>query len=333
MKQIDLAIIGGGAAGMAAALSANSQGIKNICIFERNAQLGGVLRQCIHNGFGLHRFAADLTGTEYAKRCVDDLVNAKIPFLTNTMVLELSDDLVVTAVNTEGLVQFQAKAIILAMGCRERSRGSLLIPGARPAGVLTAGTAQRYMNLEGYRVGQDIVILGSGDIGLIMARQFTLEGAAVHAVVEIMSYSTGLTHNLVQCLDNFSIPVFYNTTVVNIEGKERLSSVTVAEVDNQRRPIAGTEKKIVCDTLIISVGLIPENELTLAMGIPLSEASGGAIVDDSLQTRKKGIFACGNVLHIHDLVDSVSMEGDQAGLAAAQYINSHYAKRVKQDTC
>jgi thioredoxin reductase len=320
MKKIDLAVIGGGSAGMAAALGAHAQGIRNILIFERSPSLGGVLRQCIHTGFGIHRFNEDLTGTEYAKREVDAIREADIPFMTDTTVLEITENRVITAINTSGLVRYEAGAIVLAMGCRERSRGALLIPGSRPAGILSAGTAQRYMNLEGFRVGTGMVILGSGNIGLIMARQFALEGAVIHAVVEIMPYSNGLTRNLVQCLEDFNIPIFYNTTVTNIEGEGRLRGVTLAKVDECRRPLLGTEWKILCDTLVLSVGLIPENELTLAAGIPLSETSNGAMVEDSLQTGKKGIFACGNVLHVHDLVDFVSLEGERAGTSAARYI-------------
>ncbi|MDR1588489.1 MAG: NAD(P)/FAD-dependent oxidoreductase [Treponema sp.] len=320
MKKIDLAVIGGGSAGMAAALSAYAQGIRNILIFERSPSLGGVLRQCIHTGFGLHRFHEDLTGTEYAKREVDAIRKAGIAFMTDTTVLEIGENRSITAVNTGGLVRYEAGAVVLAMGCRERSRGALLIPGSRPAGILSAGTAQRYMNLEGFRVGTGMVILGSGDIGLIMARQFTLEGAAVHAVAEIMPYSNGLTRNLVQCLEDFNIPIFYNTTVTRVEGRERLSAVTLAEVDERRRPLPGTERKISCDTLVLSVGLIPENELTLAAGIPLSETSGGALVEDSLQTGKEGVFACGNALHVNDLVDFVSLEGERAGISAARHI-------------
>jgi NADPH-dependent 2,4-dienoyl-CoA reductase/sulfur reductase-like enzyme len=320
VKKIDLAVIGGGSAGMAAALGAYAQGMRNILIFERSPSLGGVLRQCIHNGFGLHRFKEDLTGTEYSRREVEAVRNADIPFLTNTTVLDLGEDRSITAVNSGGLSRYRAGAVVLAMGCRERPRGALLIPGSRPAGILTAGAAQRYMNLEGFRVGTGMVILGSGDIGLIMARQFTLEGAVVHGVAEIMPYSNGLTRNLVQCLEDFNIPIFYRTTVVDIEGGGRLSAVTLAEVDGRRRPVPGTERKIPCDTLVLSAGLIPENELTLAAGIPLSERSGGALVDDFLETRMPGVFACGNVLQVHDLVDSVSLEGERAGVSAARHL-------------
>lgn len=321
MQEVDIAIIGGGCAGMSAALGAYKKGVKNILILERNACLGGVLKQCIHNGFGIHRFRMDLTGTEYAKKYIDEIEENHIPYLLETAVLDISKDRIITAVNpSKGLIRINAKAIILAMGCRERSRGALAIPGTRPAGIFSAGTAQRYLNLEGYMVGRKIVILGSGDIGLIMARQFALEGAEVLAVAEIMPYSGGLLRNIVQCLDDFDIPLYLNTTVVKIEGHRRVSGVWLARVDKQKRPVPSTMRLVECDTLILSVGLIPENELTVSAGISISESTGGAIVDDSYQTDVPGIFSCGNVLHVHDLVDYVSIEGEAAGENAASYV-------------
>jgi len=323
MQEIDIVIIGGGCSGMSAALSAYKKGVKNVLILERNAYLGGVLKQCIHNGFGIHRFHKDLTGTEYAKKYIDEIDDNQIPYLLETAVLDISKDRVITAISpSKSLIKIQAKAIILAMGCRERSRGALMIPGTRPAGIFSAGTAQKYMNLEGYMVGKKIVILGSGDIGLIMARQFTLEGAKVLAVAEIMSYSGGLRRNIVQCLEDFNIPLYFNTTVTKIEGLRRVSGVWLASVDKHKQPIPSTMRLIECDTLILSVGLIPENELTISAGIPISESTGGAIVNDSFQTNIPGIFACGNALHVHDLVDYVSFESEAAGENAVDYVSS-----------
>ena len=320
MKEVDLAIIGGGAAGMAAAVSARKKGIQNILILERNSSLGGVLQQCIHNGFGLHRFGEDLTGVEFAAKYEDMVREMQIPCLLNTFVINLGPDKTITAVSPdEGLLEIRARSIILAMGCRERSRNALLIPGARGAGIMTAGTAQRWLNLEGYLPGRRIVIVGSGDIGLIMARQFILEGCEVAAVVEIMPYSGGLPRNMKQCIEDFDIPVYYNSVIAEVRGKERVSSVLVAKVDQNRRLIPGTEFEIPCDTLLISAGLIPENELTEQAGITLSPATKGAEVSETLETSIPGIFSCGNVLHVHDLVDYVSLESEVAGREAARF--------------
>jgi sarcosine oxidase subunit alpha len=321
VRTTELAIVGGGSAGLAAALGARDAGVQDILILERSPYLGGVLRQCIHNGFGLHTFREDLTGVEYARRYIHKVRELGIPYLTETFVLELSQDLVINAMNgRDGLFDIQARSVILAMGCRERPRGALLIPGWRCAGIFTAGTAQRYLNLEGYLPGRRVVILGSGDIGLIMARQFVLEGARVERVVEIMPYSTGLARNLAQCLDDFNIPISYTSTIVDIEGRARVEAVQVARVDQNRSPIPGTEERIPCDTLLISAGLIPENELSLGAGVLLSDVTRGPVVDDTFRTSVPGIFACGNVLHVHDLVDKVSLEAAQAGFYAAEYL-------------
>ena len=321
MKQYDLVIIGGGPAGLAAAVSARDAGVENLLILERDRELGGILNQCIHNGFGLHTFQEELTGPEYAARYIDQVRQRQIPCLLDTMVLEISPDRVVTAMNrTEGLFQLQAGAVILAMGCRERPRGALNIPGTRPAGIFTAGTAQRLVNMEGYLPGRKVVILGSGDIGLIMARRMTLEGAEVQVVAELMPYSGGLKRNIVQCLDDFGIPLKLSHTVVDIRGRERLTGVTLAAVDENRRPIPGTEEDYECDTLLLSCGLIPEHELSRGAGVSLSPVTSGPVVDESLETSVPGIFACGNVLHVHDLVDFVSQEAAAAGAAAARYL-------------
>ena len=320
-REIDLLVIGGGAAGMAAAVSAYKSGIRDILILERNASLGGVLSQCIHNGFGLHRFGEDLTGVEFAAKYRDMVESLQIPYLLKTFVISLSEDRTVTAVHPEeGLLRFRAKSIVLAMGCRERSRNALLIPGARGAGVMTAGTAQRYLNISGYIPGKKIVIVGSGDIGLIMARQFVLEGCEVKAVIEIMPFSGGLPRNMKQCIEDFGIPVYYNSVISEIRGKERVSSVLIGKVGPDRRLIPGTEFEVECDTLLISAGLIPENELTEQAGIEISPATKGAVVKEDLETSVPGIFACGNVLHVHDLVDFVSEEGESAGEYAAAFI-------------
>ena len=322
MREVDVAVIGGGAAGMAAAVSARRHGADNILILERNAALGGVLRQCIHNGFGLHRFGEDLTGVEFAAR-YREMVEEQpgISCLLNTFVIDLKADRTITAVSPEeGLIEIRAGSVILAMGCRERSRNALLIPGARGAGILTAGTAQRYLNLQGYLPGRKIVIVGSGDIGLIMARQFVLEGCEVAAVVEIMPWSGGLPRNMKQCIEDFDIPVYYNSVISEIRGKERVRSVLVGRVDASRRLIPGSEFEIECDTLLISAGLIPENELTEQAGIPLDPATKGAMVAEDLQTCIPGVFSCGNVLHVHDLVDFVSEEGEAAGANAAAWL-------------
>lgn len=317
-KTYDIVIIGGGPAGLAAAVAAYDSGAEDVLILERDEQLGGILNQCIHNGFGLHTFKEELTGPEYADRFIRQVKERDIPCLLNTMVMDISTDRVVTAVNrTDGLFQINAKAVILAMGCRERPRGALNIPGYRPAGIFSAGTAQRLVNIEGYLPGKDVVILGSGDIGLIMARRMTLEGAEVKLVAELMPYSGGLKRNIVQCLDDFGIPLRLSHTVVDIEGKEHIEAVTIAEVGADRKPIPGTEERYSCDTLLLSCGLIPENELSTAAGIKLSPATNGPVVNESLETNIEGIFACGNVLHVHDLVDYVSEEAAKAGKSAA----------------
>jgi sarcosine oxidase subunit alpha len=311
---IDLLVIGGGPAGLAAAVAAREAGCQSLLVLERDDALGGILRQCIHTGFGLHVFKEELTGPEYAQRFVDRVRALEIPVQCGTMVLDVTRERIVTAVSAEhGVQQFHAKTVILAMGCRERTRGALMIPGWRPAGVYTAGTAQRFVNLEGWMPGRRVVILGSGDIGLIMARRMTFEGAKVLACVELMPYSSGLTRNVVQCLDDFDIPLMLGHTVVEVHGRERVEGVTVAQVDARRNPMPGTERRFDCDTLLLSVGLIPENELSKAAGVTLSPATAGAVVDESLETTVPGIFACGNVLHVHDLVDNVTLESERAG--------------------
>jgi NADPH-dependent 2,4-dienoyl-CoA reductase/sulfur reductase-like enzyme len=318
----ELVIIGGGPAGMSAAVAAYDAGIRDIIILERDKSLGGILRQCIHNGFGLHRFGEELTGPEYAYRYEVEVRKRNIPVKLGTMVLDITPAKTVTAMNgDDGLFTINAKAIILAMGCRERSKGALNIAGTRPAGIFTAGTAQRFVNMDGYMPGKKVVILGSGDIGLIMARRMTLEGAEVKAVCELMPYSGGLARNIEQCLNDFSIPLMLSHTVVEIHGKERVSGVTIAKVDEHRRPIPETKQYIECDTLLLSVGLLPENELTKSANISLDRITGGAVVDQNRQTELEGVFACGNVLHVHDLVDYVSEEADIAGRAAAEYIS------------
>ena len=324
MKHVQLAIIGGGPAGLAAAAAARKAGVEDLLIIERDRELGGILNQCIHAGFGLHTFSRELTGPEYAQRFADQVRELNIPYLLNTMVLDLSRDRVLTLTGREtGLVQLSADAVILAMGCRERPRGALNIPGCRPAGIYSAGTAQRLVNMEGLMPGRDVVILGSGDIGLIMARRMTLEGAKVHAVAEVMPYSGGLKRNIVQCLEDFGIPLYLSTTVVDIHGRERLEGVTLAQVDGNRRPIPGTERDIPCDTLLLSVGLLPENELSQQAGVRLDAVTGGPEVGDDLSTSVPGVFACGNVLHVHDLVDFVSQEAARAGENAARYLLEH----------
>lgn len=331
--EVDVAVIGGGPAGLAAALAAHKEGAARVLIIERNHELGGILQQCIHHGFGLHRFKAELTGPEYAQRFINEVRETDIQVLLETMVLEVTEDRTIYAVNSsEGMLEISAKAVVLAMGCRERTRGALRIPGKRPAGIFSAGTAQRYINIDGYIPGRKAVILGSGDIGLIMARRLTLEGAQVEAVVEIMPYAAGLARNVVQCLEDFDIPLILQSTVVDIHGEDRLEGVTIARVDEDWKPIPGTERKIECDTLLLSVGLIPENELSGGAGVELDPITNGPKVDDTLMTSIPGIFACGNVLHVHDLVDNVSKEAERAGIFAAQYARQQLSaanRRIK----
>lgn len=332
LVKYDIVIIGGGPAGLAAAVEAKDSGIDSILILERDKELGGILNQCIHNGFGLHTFKEELTGPEYAGRFIEKVKERGIEYKLNTMVMDISKDKVVTVKNSvDGLFEIQAGAVILAMGCRERSRGALNIPGYRPAGIYSAGTAQRLVNMEGFLPGREVVILGSGDIGLIMARRMTLEGAKVKLVAELMPYSGGLKRNIVQCLDDFGIPLRLSHTVVDIKGKDRVEGVTIAEVDNTGKPIKGTEEFYSCDTLLLSVGLIPENELSNNMGIEMQRLTSGPFVNESLETNIEGVFACGNVLHVHDLVDFVSEEAGSAGRNAAKYIKEGKKKADKRN--
>ena len=326
----ELVVIGGGPAGMAAALAAEEKGIKDILILERDKELGGILNQCIHNGFGLHTFKEELTGPEYANRYVEKVKASRVKYLLNTMVVDVQGgkNCVVTAMNKEqGMFRIECKAVVLAMGCRERSRGAMNIPGYRPAGVFSAGTAQRYVNIEGRLPGKSVVVLGSGDIGLIMARRMTLQGAKVKLVAEIMPYSGGLRRNIAQCLDDYDIPLKLSHTVVDIKGKERVEGITLAEVDSKGKPIPGTEEEYTCDTLLLSCGLIPENEISRGMGVDMNPVTSGPKVNESLETNIEGVFACGNVLHVHDLVDFVSEEAKTAGRNAAEYV-----KNLQSDT-
>ena len=325
-----LVIIGGGPAGLSAAVSAYDNGIRDILIIERDEALGGILNQCIHNGFGLHTFKEELTGPEYAQRYIDEVKSRNIPYLLNTMVIDIDEAKNVTYVsNKTGLKTIKADAIILCMGSRERPRGALNIDGYRPSGIYSAGTAQRLVNIDGLEIGKKVVILGSGDIGLIMARRMKLEGASVECVVELMPYSNGLNRNIVQCLNDFNIPLYLSHTITEIKGKDRISSVVISKVDENRNVIKGTEFEQQCDTLLLSCGLIPENELSNKAGITISNITKGALVDENLQTSIEGIFASGNVLHIHDLVDFVSKESALAGKKAAEYLKNGHKTRQK----
>ena len=325
-RKVRVVIVGGGPAGLAAAVAAYEAGERDILILERDHELGGILNQCIHNGFGLHTFKEELTGPEYAGRFIDKVLEYGIEYRLNTMVMNISADRTVLAMNrTEGLFEIEAGSVILAMGCRERPRGALNIPGYRPAGVFSAGTAQRLVNMEGYMPGREVVILGSGDIGLIMARRMTLEGAKVKVVAELLPYSGGLKRNIVQCLDDYGIPLKLSHTVVDIEGRDHISAVTIAEVGPDRKPIPGTEERYTCDTLLLSCGLIPENELSRGAGVEIGPVTGGPVVNESFETSIPGIFACGNVLHVHDLVDFVSEEAGKAGRCAVRFVNGELA--------
>ena len=326
----DIVIVGGGPAGMAAAIAAKKGGCESILILERDTRIGGILLQCIHNGFGLHHFGEELTGPEYAGRFSDEVEKLGIEYKTDTMVLEVNAEKQVTAINTkDGLMQIQAKAVILAMGCRERTRGALVIPGTRPAGIFTAGSAQRFVNIDGYLPGKKVVILGSGDIGLIMARRLTLEGAEVKLICELMPFSAGLRRNIVQCVENFNIPLKFSHTITKIHGKERVEGVSVAAVDKNRKPLPETEEFIECDTLLLSVGLIPENEISNGCGISIDSTTSGPIVNEHMQTSVEGIFACGNTVHVHDLVDFVTAESLRAGDNAAKYVSGAKAKNPR----
>lgn len=320
MKHCDIAIIGAGPAGLAAAVAAHEAGVKDILVIERDSEPGGILNQCIHNGFGLHRFGVELTGPEYAGRYEDMLIGTGVKIQLGTMVIGIENRVISCVSKENGYEEISAGAIVLAMGCRERNRGPIFVPGDRGSGVFSAGSAQRYLNIEGYLVGRRVVILGSGDIGLIMARRMTLEGAKVLAVSEIMPFSNGLSRNIAQCLDDFGIPLYLSHTVTDIIGKGRVEAVVISQVDENMKPIPGTEKRFECDTLLLSVGLVPENELSRAAGIKIDPRTNGPVVGEDMQTSAEGVFACGNVLHVHDLVDYVSAESARAGAAAAEYV-------------
>ncbi len=327
MREIDLVIIGGGPAGLSASISAYNEGLRNILIIERNGELGGILNQCIHNGFGLHIFKEELTGPEYSSRLIKEVTEKEIPVMKNTLVTEIRDGKEVVTLSENGIEHIKAKSIILAMGCRERPRGAINIPGERCSGIFSAGTAQELINMHGYKVGKKAVILGSGDIGLIMARRCTFEGTEVKGVIELMPYSSGLSRNIVQCVQDFNIPLMFSSTITKIVGKERVEGVYVAQVDENKQPIKSTEQFIECDTILLSVGLLPENELSRMANVNLSDITNGAIVDSSLETNVDGIFACGNVLHVHDLVDNVSFEAMEAGKNAVKYIQNGETKK------